>query len=233
MILNTSFTSTNYIKAASVAVSLGATFTDYERDGIDPIQRNAIEGTNEIRNTFNFHSITSKGDKVGDIFKLYRSLEFGEEVPEMPQDHLMRSLHRVLKLRDDLHRKVLSVTAHINKPEGCYETADTKLASCLVALTDGLIGLSRRDAKTVAYYFRQTQELVDLVDAYRLAWGEYTLDPEHKIYHMKGVLENRENLISAVKRAQVLVTVKDQGKTYILSASATNEQIQRTIERLG
>lgn len=117
-------------------------------------------------------------------------------------------------------------------------TCDIKLAAILVALgipirqSDPVtckVDTERgRRSEVFTFWFDVSgglrKKAMDLIAAYQAArdWASYTLDTEHPLYWMKGVLENRECLLHWIRKDVKPMQILTAGdKTVLIGENAS------------
>jgi len=118
-------------------------------------------------------------------------------------------------------------------------TNDIKLASILISLgvplrhTDPITCVASNDAgagrkEVYTFWFDVSNgkkaQAMETMSAYASArdWKEITLDIEHPLYWMKGVLENRENLLHWIrKKVQPMKIITCGSKTVLIGENAS------------
>ena len=74
----------------------------------------------------------------------------------------------------------------------------------------------------------------EAIDAYSKArdWEEFTLDKEHPIYWMKGVLENREVFLGWIRKNVAPVKVIQVGEKTVLIGERASRKVRDQIKKL-
>lgn len=74
----------------------------------------------------------------------------------------------------------------------------------------------------------------EAIDAYSKArdWEEFTLDKEHPIYWMKGVLENRETFLGWMRKNVAPLKVIQVGEKTVLIGERASRQLRDKIKKL-
>lgn len=227
--------STEYILPAAAVISCGAKLHDYKETGEDPCVRMAVKrgDKTDVKTLFQFHEATSRGEQVKKLLLAYKQLDFGNACA-LPESHTLVTARRVLVERNHLHlwfQKL--ITEGIMQPFHGFGTNNTRLAATLSSLGHKIHGARRVADRIVSFYFESSPEIDRFVKAFDKPWGEYDLDEDHPLYHMKGALENRESLIVLLKNASVRVEVKRDGKRFYLPLNASKEKLTEMVQKLN
>lgn len=225
---------TEYILPAAAVISCGAKLHDNEESGEDPCIRCVdSRDSTKTKTIFQFHEMTSTGLKVRDLFREYKQLDFGKPTT-LPEDHVLILARRVLLERNRLHlwyQKLMSEP--VMELLGGYGTTNTKFAAALSCLGHEIKDARRIGEGQVAFFFDDNAELRQFEAAFHEPWGQYALAEDHVIYHLRGALENRDQLIILLKRASVRCEVKQDGKTFSVPLNASREKLTNMIHRLN
>ena len=226
---------TEYIRPAAAASSCGARLHDYREAGEDSCVRKVIKqnGRTEIVTRFQFHEVTTKGEKVRTLFEAHKELDFGRPC-NLPANHTLRITRNALAERNRLHlwfQKLIQEP--IMQPLDGFGTSLTPLAATLSSLGHKIKGARRTSDRIVSFFFDDAPEIRNLAEAYQKPWGEYLFDENHPLYHMRGALENREQLIVLLKNASVRVEVNQAGKRFQLPLNASPEKLRTMIHKLN
>lgn len=227
--------STAYILPAAAVISCGAKLHDYKLTGEEPCVRMAVKegGKTAIKTIFQFQEATSKGEPVKKLLQAYKNLDFGEPCA-LPENHVLVLARKVLVERNRLHLWFQKLMLEpIVQPAHGFGTHNTRLAALLSSLGHEIHNARRIGERTVSFFFEPSTELERLAKAFEKPWGQYDLDEDHPLYHMKGALENRESLIVLLNNASVRVEVKQGGKRFYLPLNASKEKLAHMVSKLN
>lgn len=227
--------STEYILPSAAIMSCGGQLHDHVKTKEEPCIRMAVkEGSKTVVKTiFQFQEVTTKGETVKNLLQAYKDLDFGHPCL-LHENHVLVIARKALNERNRLHlwyQKLMSEP--VTEVLDGYMTNQTKLAAILSALGHDIRGARRINERGVAFFFEDCAELRSFALAYEKPWGEYVLDEDHPLYHMRGALENRESLIVLLKRASVRVEVKQGGKRFFLPLNASKETLTNMVQKLN
>jgi hypothetical protein len=227
--------STCYILPAAAAISCGAKLHDYKVTGEEPCVRMAFKegGKTAIKTIFQFQEVTSKGEPVKKLLEAFKQMDFGRFCP-LPDSHVLVIARKALHERSGLHRWFEKlITEPVTHPLLGFGTTNTRMAATLSCLGNDIIGARRISEKHVAFYFQKNAELVQLVAAFNKPALVHDLHEEHPLYHMRGALYNREELVALLKRASTRVEVKQGGKRFYLPLNASKEKLTHMVQKLN
>ncbi len=74
----------------------------------------------------------------------------------------------------------------------------------------------------------------ETIDAYSKAknWEEFTLDEDHPLYWMKGVLENREVLLGWMRKDVAPIKVIQHGEKTVLIGERASRELRDKMKKL-
>lgn len=227
--------STEYILPSAAVMSCGAKLHSFDETGEEPCIRGVIKvkGEPQIKTIFQFHEQTSLGEKVKGLLEAYKQIDFGYTC-NLSENHRLRVARKVLVEGQRLRlwtQKLLHEP--ICAPLDGIHVRNTPLAASLSCLGHEIKGARRVSDSVVTFFFEGSPEIQKLAEAYEKPWGEYDFDEDHLLYHMKGAMENREQLIILLKRASVRTEVKHNGKKFYLPLNASKEKIAEMVTKLN
>ena len=230
---------TEFLQSASIALSLGGTLYQ-PGDTIngkvlkeDPILRTVTHQGK--RTIYQFHPHLKNGGKVSVLFESIRRLSTLGDDPDLPADSIVRRMVGVWRKRDTLHKLYQDTMRRgdsIHTPSGSIQLWNTKLVAVLEELGAKVEGATCANDRSVAFFVENSPVIGKYVEAWEAAWSRYTLEEDHLLYHLRGVLENREFLIRETKRCQEMAVYQDGPTVFCLPANASPEKIENMIHRL-